>query len=155
MTNVERFLEKFGEFGARPCPERYEDLFDPEEGTVLHPGMPAPLHRDHVRAYMTNFLESIPGFGFEIVWWAEREGRVFVEARNRAHPGGRDLEWGSVYRIVLRGDRVLRGQAFTDRVPILAALLPEATLGEIDGIGAPTPSLAQASTAGAGQAISS
>jgi len=51
MTDVQRFLERFADFGGAPDPDKYESLFDPVDGTVLHPGMTAPLHRDHVRAY--------------------------------------------------------------------------------------------------------
>jgi len=51
MTDhVQRFLERFADFGAAPDPDKYERLFDPHEGTVLHPGMPTPLRREQVRA---------------------------------------------------------------------------------------------------------
>jgi len=138
-ANVERFLERFAAFGAEPSAERYEDLFDPLEGEVLHPGMTAPLHRDLVREYMAAYLATVPGFRFEIVRWAEQGGVVFVEARNEGRPGGEKLAWPSVYRIVLRGDRVLSGQAFLDRVPLLAALVPDATLESVAGAGAVAP----------------
>jgi hypothetical protein len=51
MTDdVQRFLDRFADFGAEPDPDKYENLFDPADGTVQHPGMTAPLHRDQVRA---------------------------------------------------------------------------------------------------------
>ena len=141
MTAAQRFLERFRAFGAAPDPDRYEDLFDPDDGTVLHPGMLAPLHHDHVHAYMTAYLNAMSGFRFDIVSFAERDGVVFVEAKNEARPGGRTLRWDSVYRLVLRGERVLRGQAFADRVPILAALLPDTTLAAAADLGAPGPGI--------------
>jgi hypothetical protein len=93
--HVQRFLERFADFGAAPDPDKYERLFDPEEGTVLHPGMRAPLRRDQVRAYMTTYLAGVPEFRFDIAEWAERGDTVFVEARNSGRPGGGEvLEWG-------------------------------------------------------------
>ena len=78
MTDVQRFLERFADFGGAPDPDKYESLFDPVDGTVLHPGMTAPLHRDHVRAYMATYLAGVSEFRFEIAEWAERNGTVFV-----------------------------------------------------------------------------
>jgi hypothetical protein len=142
MNNAETFVERFRAFGAEPCPDRYEDLFDPDDGTVMHPGMMTPLPRNQVKTYMVTYLSTVPDFRFEIVSWAECNGTVFIEAQNQGRPGGTPIEWGSVYRIVLRGDRVLRGQAFADRIPILAEVLPDATLRAMADLGAPGPSLA-------------
>ncbi|WP_059014666.1 nuclear transport factor 2 family protein [Mycobacterium sp. M26] len=142
MTDVDRFLDRFAGFGRAPDPDKYEDLFDPADGTVLHPGMITPLHRNQVRAYMATYLAGVPEFRFEIVEWAERDGTVFVEARNSGRPGGAEvLEWGTVYCITLRGDRVLRGRAYGDRVPLLARLMPEVTLAQAAALGAPAPGL--------------
>ena len=142
MTDTERFVARFRDFGSAPDPDKYENLFDPADGTVLHPGMVAPLHRNQVRAYMITYLAGVPGFRFEIVQWAERDGTVFVEAKNSGMPGGgAPLEWGSVYCITLRGDRVLRGRAYGDRVPILARLMPDMTLAQAAALGAPAPGL--------------
>ena len=142
MTDVQRFLERFADFGAAPDPDKYESLFDPVEGTVLHPGMTTPLHRNQVRAYMTTYLAGVPAFRFAIAEWAERDGTVFVEARNSGRPGGAELlEWGTVYCITLRGDRVLRGRAYGDRVPLLARLTPDLTLAQAAALGAPAPGL--------------
>jgi len=141
MSDVERFLEKFASFGSEPDPEKYEDLFDPDEGTVLHPGMLAPLPRNEVREYMANFLATIEGFRFEILSSADQDGTVFVEAGNRGTVGGEQLEWGTVYCVTLKGSRVLRGRAYADRIPILARLLPTATLAEIAGTAGPAPGL--------------
>lgn len=141
MRDAERFLERFRAFGRRPSPEVYEDLFDPADGTVLHPGMLAPLRRGQVRAYMTTYLAAMVGFRFEIEAWAEREGTVFVEARNTATVAGKPLEWRTVYCITLRGDRVLRGRAYGDRIPLLARLMPSMTLEQAATLGAPAPGL--------------
>jgi hypothetical protein len=142
MSEVQSFLERFADFGSAPDPDKYENLFDPVDGTVLHPGMTIPLHRDQVRAYMTTYLAGVSEFRFEIAEWAERNGTVFVEARNSGRPGGGELlEWGTVYCVTLRGDRVLRGRAYGDRVPLLARLMPDMTLAQAADLGAPAPGL--------------
>jgi ketosteroid isomerase-like protein len=141
MNDVERFLDRFRAFGRAPAPEVYEQLFDPVDGTVLHPGMPAPLPVRQVRAYMATYLAAIPDFRFEVQGWAERDGTVFVEARNGGTVGGEALAWNTVYCVTLRGDRVLRGRAYGDRVPLLARLMPEMTLAQAASLGAPAPGL--------------
>lgn len=135
MSEIEAFLAKFGAFGSRPSAAAYEDLFDPAEGTVLHPGMTRPLHRNQVREYMTRYLDAIAGFGFVIESWAERDGTVFVEARNQGQVGGESLRWNTVYCVTLRG------RAYADRIPILGRLFPEMTLGEAAALEAPAPGL--------------
>src|SRR5271166_2548645 len=60
MTELQRFLDRFADFGGAPDPDKYENLFDPVDGTVLHPGMTAPLHRNQVRAYMNTYLAGVP-----------------------------------------------------------------------------------------------
>ena len=58
-----------------------------------------------------------------------------------AAPGGSPLAWGICYCIRLRGERVLAGRAYTDRVPLLARLTPSATLAEAEGMAALLPGL--------------
>lgn len=70
--------------GRRWCGRsgQVRELFDPDEGTVLHPGMTAPLHRNHVRAYLTTYLAGVSDFRIDIACCAERDGPMFVEAHN-------------------------------------------------------------------------
>jgi hypothetical protein len=141
-VNTQRFLSRFADFGGAPTPEKYEQLFDPEAGTVLHPGMTAPLHRNGVKAYMEGYLATVRGFRFEIASWADRDGTVFVEAKNSGTIGGVSQTWGSVYCVTLRDDRVLRGRAYADRVPLLACLAPNLSLKDAAALGAPAPTIA-------------
>ena len=34
MSEVQSFLERFADFGSAPDPDKYENLFDPVDGTV-------------------------------------------------------------------------------------------------------------------------
>jgi ketosteroid isomerase-like protein len=133
VTDAEKFLARFRAFGANPDPDADVELFDPTDGTVLHPGMREPLHRDPVHAYMSAYLKAMPNFRFEPKRFAVSGDTIFIEATSTAEPGGAPLEWGICYCIQLRGDRVLAGRAYTDRVPMLARLTPNATLAEAAG----------------------
>jgi ketosteroid isomerase-like protein len=144
MTDAEKFLARFRAFGAKPDPDAYAELFDPLDGTVLHPGMREPLHRNHVRAYMSAYLAAMPKFRFELKRWAVSGDTIFVEAASYAEPGGAPLEWGICYCIRLRGERVLAGRAYTDRIPMLARLTPNATLAEAASGAALLPGLESA-----------
>ena len=141
MDDVSKFLERFAAFGHNANAEIYEDLFDPDEGTVLHPGMIEPLHRNGVREYMTRYLETIPDFGFRVLHSAESDGTVFVEAQNSGTIGGEKLSWNTVYCVTLRGSRVLRGRAYADRIPILGRLFPDMTLGDAAAMSTVAPGL--------------
>jgi ketosteroid isomerase-like protein len=144
VTDAEKFLARFRAFGANPDPDAYVELFDPIDGTVLHPGMREPLHRDHVHAYMSAYLSAMPNFRFVPKRWAVSGDTIFIEATSTAEPGGAPLEWGICYCIQLRGDRVLAGRAYTDRVPILARLTPNATLAQVAGTAALMPGMEKA-----------
>lgn len=144
MTDAEKFLARFRAFGAKPDPDAYVELFDPTDGTVLHPGMREPLHRDHVHAYMSAYLQAMPNFRFEPKRWAVSGDTIFIEATSTAEPGGAPLEWDICYCIQLRGDRVLAGRAYTDRVPMLARLTPNATLAQVASAAALIPGMEKA-----------
>jgi hypothetical protein len=141
MNNAEIFIENFRSFGAAPDPVRYEALFDPAEGTVLHPGMTEPLTYTQVREYMERYLATIKDFHFEILSWAEKDGTVFIEAKSSGVVAGEYLTWGIAYCITLKGSRVKKGRAYADRIPILARMFPDMTLRDIAGISGPAPGL--------------
>ena len=141
MNSIEIFIENFCSFGAAPDPVSQEALFDPDEGTVLHPGMTEPITYKQVREYMERYLATIKDFRFEVLSWAEKEGTVFVEAKSTGIVGGEHLSWGIAYCITLKGSRVKRGRAYADRIPILARMFPDMTLRDIAGIAGPAPGL--------------
>lgn len=123
MENWERFLEKFSAFGSQPSAERYLALFDPE-GCVQHPGMPEPIGLDRIPDFITRALARMTEFRFTPIHWSASGNTLFVEAQNTARPNGQRIAWPSIYRVKLRGDRVLSGRAFYDRTESLAAFDP-------------------------------
>jgi len=123
MSNVERWVEKFREFAARPNPSRYVALFDPE-GTVFDSGMERPLKATQVATHMDGVLNLMPDFHFTISRWRERENTIFVDAQNAATIAGRKLLWDAVYCVTLKGDHVIRGRRYYDCAPLFARVSP-------------------------------
>jgi hypothetical protein len=72
------------EFGRNPSPELYEQLFDPEDETVLHPGMKEPLPPRNVGAYMAGVLATLQNFRFETIASCACGDLVFAEASSTA-----------------------------------------------------------------------
>jgi hypothetical protein len=131
MTACESFLEKYTAFGREPSLGRYLELFDPE-GTVLHPGMPAPIGIDQIPGFISRALATLRGYRLEPVRWCAHGDTIFVEARNSATIGGKRAAWPAIYCITLRGDRVLRGRAHYDRIGVLSHLDAASATGRPD-----------------------
>jgi len=131
MKPWERFLEKYAAFGMAPSVERYVDLFD-ADATLLHPGMKSPIGRDQVAQFIERALKRLPAFRFMPIHWNFSGDTIFVEARNSAEVNGKPIAWPSIYRIVLREDRVLHGRAFCDRAEVLAHLDPSRASGGVN-----------------------
>jgi ketosteroid isomerase-like protein len=123
MANVEQWVEKFMDFGARPNPDRYVALFDPE-GTVLDPGMERPLKVAEMAPHMEGILTLMPDLHITVNHWRARSDTVFVDAQNSATLAGRKILWDAVYCVTLRGGRVMRGRRYYDRAPLLARVYP-------------------------------
>lgn len=123
MSTVTHWVEQFQEFGARPSPDRYAALFDPE-GTVFDSGMERPLKASEVASHMEGILKLMPDLHIVVHRWREREGTVFVDAQNAATIAGHKILWDAVYCVTLRGDRVIRGRRYYDRGPLLARVSP-------------------------------
>ncbi|HEV8718553.1 MAG TPA: nuclear transport factor 2 family protein [Candidatus Binatia bacterium] len=123
MSNVEQWVEKFADFGARPSPSRYVALFDPE-GTVFDSGMERPLKVDEMAPHMEGILTLMPDLYITVNRWRARDQTVFIDAQNSATIAGRKILWDAVYCVTLRGGRVIRGRRYYDRAPLLARVHP-------------------------------
>jgi ketosteroid isomerase-like protein len=120
---VESLLRRFRDFGERPSVERYLALFHPE-ATLLDAGMARPITVAEIPEHMEGILKVVPDFRLEVERWREREGTLFIEARNQATLGRDPIQWRAVYCVDLAGDRVIRGRRYYDRRPLFARLDP-------------------------------
>ena len=120
----ERFLERFAAFGAAPGRESYLALFHPE-ATLQDAGMERPLTVPEIPEHIEGILALVPDFRMTPERWREREGTVFLEARNRATLAGSEMRWRSIYCVDLEGDLVIRGRRYYDRRPLFARLDPD------------------------------
>jgi len=66
------------------------------------------------------------------------ESQVTIPEKNEPCAlAGEPVEWNTVYGITLRGDRVLHGRVYFDRLPVLARMMPDITLREAATMGVP------------------
>jgi hypothetical protein len=121
---LERFLARFAAFGASPAVSSYLALFHPD-ATLFDSGMPQPIRVPEIPEHIEAILRLVPDFRMTPERWRERDGTLFVEARNQATLNGAALAWRSVYCMDLAGDRVMRGRRYYDRRPLFAALNPD------------------------------
>ncbi len=101
-NNVERWVEKFKNFGAQPSPSRYVALFDPE-GTVFDSSMERPLKVAEMAPHMEGILKLMPDLHITVSRWRAQADTVFVEAQNTATIAGQKTIWDAVYCVTLRG----------------------------------------------------
>ena len=80
---VESLLRRFRDFGERPSVERYLALFHPE-ATLLDAGMARAITVAEIPEHMEGILKVVPDFRLVPERWREREGTLFIEARNQA-----------------------------------------------------------------------
>ena len=121
--DIERFLDRFVTFGARPAAESYLALFHPD-ASLYDAGMERPLTVPEIPAHIEGILGLAPDFRMTPERWRERDGTVFVEARNQATLAGRETRWRSVYCVDLEGDLAMRGRRYYDRRALFAMLDP-------------------------------
>jgi hypothetical protein len=122
-AEIDRFLVKFGHFGAEPSVASYLALFHPD-ATLFDSGMERPITVPEIPAHIEGILKLAQGFRMTPLRWRFREPTIFVEAHNRATLAGHPVEWPSVYAIDLAGDQVIRGRRYYDRAPLVAKVLP-------------------------------
>lgn len=102
MSSVERWVEKFKNFGAQPSPSRYVALFAPER-TVFDSGMERPLKVAEMAPHMEGILKLMPDLHITVSRWRAQADTVFVEAQNTATLAGQKTIWDAVYCVTLRG----------------------------------------------------
>ena len=88
MHDLDRFLERFVAFGAAPAVETYLPLFHPE-ATLFDAGMAQPIGVEEIPEHLEAILKVLPDLRMTPERWRERDGTVFVEARNEATVGPR------------------------------------------------------------------
>jgi hypothetical protein len=123
VSDLDSFLDRFFAFGDKPSVETYMPLFDPR-ATLFDAGMERPITVPEIPDHIAGILALVPGFRMTPERWRERNGTVFVEARNQASLGGSEARWRSVYCVDLEGDRVIRGRRYYDRRSLYARLGP-------------------------------
>jgi SnoaL-like protein len=123
ITDAERFVARFTELWAAPEPDEYATLWH-EDGTLLHPGMEAPIAADEIPGYVRRLLDALPDITLEPTSWAARDDTVLIEWTIRATFGDEPVSWNGADRFTLRGDRAVQGVAYFDTLPIWQRVNP-------------------------------
>lgn len=130
MTDAERFVERFARIWQKPEPDAYADLWH-GEGTLLHPGMEAPIPAPEIPDYVRRILRAAPDIRLDVESWAASQDIVLIEWTITTTIAGEERRWGGADRFTLRGDRAVEGVAYFDTLPLWAAVDPSLQRGEL------------------------
>lgn len=123
MTDAERFVETFSRVWASPEPDEFQALWA-EEGTLLHPGMEAPIAHHEIPDYVRRIKSASPDISLAVDRWAARDDFVLIEWTITASLRGEPVSWSGVDRFTLKGDRAIEGIAYFDSLPLWARVDP-------------------------------
>jgi hypothetical protein len=118
MSATATFVNNFIAFWKDPSPERVSELLHPD--IVLLEPLAAPMHG--IAAAQDNFrkiFKWLPDLRAEVDRWRGADDVVFIEFRLKAHFGRKLIEWPTVDRFVLRGDKAVEGATYFDALPLL------------------------------------
>jgi ketosteroid isomerase-like protein len=124
VENAERFVATFSEIWADPDPSRFNEILS-ENGTLLHPGMKAPLPGSQVPAYVERITRSFPDISLRVKRWAASGDDVLIEWTITTTLAGSRVEVPGADRFTLRDGRAIEGVAYFDTLPLWALLEPE------------------------------
>jgi ketosteroid isomerase-like protein len=122
-TDAEQFVARFAELWAAPEPEAYASLWH-EDGTLLHPGMEAPIPAAEIPGYVQRLLAALPDITLAPMRWAARGDTVLIEWTITASFRGERVSWNGTDRFTLRDDRAVEGVAYFDTLPIWRKVNP-------------------------------
>jgi hypothetical protein len=127
VTEAEAFVEAFGEYWALGGPAeafvaRFTPLLRPDV-RLVQPQLPPVTGRE---AFRTQFAEPlfalIPDARGEVLGWAERDGKVYIELEIRGHVGRRPVVVPTCDRVTLVEGQVAERVAHLDPTPLLKAI---------------------------------
>ena len=131
---VQRFVDRFTMLWDRPEPDAYASLWH-DDGTLLHPGMEAPIPASEIPDYVRRLTKALPDIRLTPLTWAGRGDDVLIEWEITATFKGRAFSWRGADRFTLRGERAVEGIAYFDTFPIWAAVDPTLRRPEVDRLG--------------------
>jgi hypothetical protein len=127
VTEAEAFVQAFGEYWRAGGPadafvERFTPLLRPDV-RLVQPQIPTVVGRE---AFRTRFAEPlfglIPDARGEVLGWAARDGKVYIELEIRGHVGRRHVALRTCDAITLVDGQVAERVAHLDPGPVLKAV---------------------------------
>jgi hypothetical protein len=122
-TDSERFVDRFTRLWSAPEPHAYASLWH-DDGTLLHPGMEAPISASEIPGYVQRLLDILPDITLAPTRWAANDDTVLIEWTITATFRGEAVSWDGADRFTLRGDRAVEGVAYFDTLPIWQRVNP-------------------------------
>lgn len=113
-TEAAAFARRCAEFGRRPTPGGYADLFH-EDGTMLDAEMTEPITKSGVAESLASFVRNLPDFRIQVLRYLARGSVLYMLCENTATFRGERIAYCAVYAPLLRDGLVLRGGAYTTR----------------------------------------
>lgn len=118
----EEFVNRFAEAWDDPSLERLNALLHPQV-RLVQPMEPDVHGRDQADRFWRRLFATMPDLRGDVLSWAVRDDRVFVELRLEGTFGGRPLAWTTNDRIVLEDGLVRERVAYFDTGALAAAML--------------------------------
>ena len=130
---AERFIERVIPWWQRIEPATVQQFFHPEARIRWLPNIRRPITPEQLRGVFERITQALPDVRVDCLLWAARENIVFAELRITASVAGEPLEWGSLDRFTLRGERAIEQVAYLDLEPLRArGIEPGALLAGLD-----------------------
>jgi hypothetical protein len=118
MSATDAFVSRFIDFWKNPSPERAPELL--HHDVVSRQPLAAPMYG--IAAAQTNFRKIfhwLPDLRAEVDRWRGAGESGFIEFRLKARFGRELIEWPTVDRFVLRGDKAVELVTYFDPLPLL------------------------------------
>ncbi|MFB8005057.1 nuclear transport factor 2 family protein [Nocardia sp. NPDC056000] len=121
LVSVETFVKRFADAWADPTFERLIALVH-TDAELIQPFSRNVIGHKKIDRWLKRTFAIIPDLRGEVISWAYRGDVLFIELRLYGTIGRRPVEWISVDRITLDGDRVRRRHANFDPTPLILPL---------------------------------
>ena len=118
--NNEQFVQRFEEAWREPL-TKFPELFHPD-GTLHQAGMPAPIGRADIRAFLERTALVIPDLQISAQHWGSSGDDVLIEWVATGTVAGRPMEWQGASRFTLRDDQIIEEKAYFDTAPLRDAM---------------------------------
>lgn len=118
--NNESFVQRFEEAWREPL-TKFPELFHPD-GTLHQSGMPAPIKRSDIRAFLERTALVIADLRINATHWGWSGEDVLIEWDATGTVAGTRIEWQGASRFTFRDGLIIEEKAYFDTSPLRDAM---------------------------------